>query len=53
LETETTVTGLGGVEVEKLERLLYANRYTSKKVWKRDGKGRFGGVDLGRAVWLG
>jgi hypothetical protein len=31
LETETTVAGLGGVEVEKLERLLYANRYTSKE----------------------
>jgi hypothetical protein len=30
------------VEVEKLEsmeRLLYANRYTSKEVWKRDGEG--------------
>ncbi len=30
------------MEVEKLEsmeRLLYANRYTSKEVWKRDGEG--------------
>jgi hypothetical protein len=47
LETEATVAGLGGV-VEKLERLLDANRYTSKEVWKRDWKGRFGEL-----IWAG
>jgi len=32
-----------------MERLPYAKRYTSKEVWKRDGKARFGG----RLTWAG
>jgi hypothetical protein len=43
LETETTIAGLEVWRLrswrESMERLLYANRYTSKEVWKRDREG--------------